>query len=265
MLSANLNQQFISLCYSIYPKKITAPFIYNDEQFFSYLKKNRLDDYFTLKYGQEKQEYNQYKKNLISSLKLLKKILGNEPFIVIKTLSSYPHITSDLDVIIKNKIPVSKIKKTNFSLKTDVNNRISWTEDEEISREFVWKNVEEYDFHGIKILVPNPDLDVLIRLAHLPFEQAEIRLGELLHIYRQAKTVNWERLQKEAERNHWLKTFERVRLLLNKLHDGMFNKQRPIRFPYRLSFFLLVQAIIEKKAWRKIWGARYVIKNRLSS
>jgi len=166
---------------------------------------------------------------------------------------------------IELKRAVSKIKKTNFPLKTDVNNRISWTEDEEISREFVWKNVEEYDFHGIKILVPNPDLDVLIRLAHLPFEQAEIRLGELLHIYRQAKTVNWERLQKEAERNHWLKTFERVRLLLNKLHDGMFNKQRPIRFPYRLSFFLLVQAIIEKKAWRKIWGARYVIKNRLSS
>lgn len=100
-------------------------------------------------------------------------------------------------------------------------------------------------------------------MAHLPFEQAEIRLGELLHIFKQSKKVHWEILEKEAVLNGWGSTFRRTKALFNSLHERLFKKTDYIHFPYRVSFVSLAQAVIEKKAWNKIWGARYVIKDRL--
>jgi len=254
MLSQKLKIKLLKVCYSIYPKKITALLVKRDTDFPTFLKKNRLE---------KTNKYDRYKKNLIKSLKLLKKILGKEPFTVIKTISSYPHITSDLDVVVKNKILLEKLKKINFPIKTDINNRVSWTNGEEISRDFIWNNIQNYDFHGVKVLVPNTNLDVLIRMAHLPFEQAEIRLGELLHLFKQFKNINWRLLENEAKINGWPKTFKRVKKLLNQLHYSLFNSTKSINFPYRLSWLLLIQSVIEKKAWKKIWGARYIIKDRL--
>lgn len=265
MLSLNLNKKLAHLCYSIYPKRISASLFENDEGFFHFLAKNRLDHYFAITYKTDKtliKEYEEYKKKVIASLRILKRNLGKKPFLLIKTFSSYPHTTGDLDFIVKDELTAQKNSNLSFPFAYDISHKISWTNDEEISRDFIWSNTQEYNFYGINVLVPNSNLDVLIRTAHLPFEQAEMRLGELLHIYKQSRKVNWKLLEQEAELNQWGRTFRRTKKFFYALHDRLFKKTDFIHFPYRLSFFQLAEAVIEKKAWKKIWGSRYIIKDR---
>jgi hypothetical protein len=266
MLSPNLEKQWSDLCYSVYPKRITASLIDNDDGFLTFLAKNRLDHCFALKYKTNKEllyQYEEYKKKIIASLRILKRNLAKKSFLVIKTFSSYPHTTSDLDIIVKDESTAQKNNKLQLLIPYDINHKISWTNDEEMSHNFIWNNAQEYDFHGIKVLIPNPALDVLIRTAHLPFEQAELRLGELLHIYKQSKKIQWEVLDKEAVLNGWGRTFRQTKNLFDSLHKRLFKKTDSIHFPYRLSSIQLAQAVVEKKAWSKIWGARYIIKDRL--
>jgi hypothetical protein len=71
----------------------------------------------------------------------------------------------------------------------------------------------------------------------------------------------------------WPKTYDRVLILLNSLHNNLYHKPfiskvkliklNHVIFPFRLSYWHLFQAVIEKKAWNKIWGARFIIKDRL--
>ncbi len=266
MLSPDLKKNFIDLCYSIYPKYITASLINDDRSLLNFLARNRLDHYFALTYRMDKtliKEYEQYKKKIIASLRFLKRNLGVKPFLVIKTFSSYPHTTSDLDIVVRDELTAQKNIDLQLPIAYDINHKISWTNDEEISREFIWNNVQNYDFYGIGVLIPNPNLDVLIRMAHLPFEQAEIRLGELLHIFRQSRKVHLDVLEKEAVLNRWGNTFRRTKNLFDSLHERLFKKTDYIHFPYRLSFITLAQAVIEKKAWNKVWGTRHVIRDRI--
>ena len=266
MLSPNLKKQFSRLCYSIYPKTITASLMQKDRELYPFLKKNRLDHYFALtldKKNETIKEYDLYKNKISTSLKIVKERLKGKQYLVIKTFSCYPHITSDLDIIIKESIATEKYNNLHLPIAYDISNSISWTNSPEISSNFIWSNILKYNFDNNQFFVPNSDLDVLIRMGHLPFEQAEMRLGELLHIYSQFNKVNWIVLEKEASDNGWKNTFQKTKHLLEMLHTKLFYTSDFVGFPYRLSFTLLTQAVIEKKAWKKIWGARYIIKDRL--
>ncbi len=258
--------KFLKLCYSIYPLEISAKFARIDDGLYSFLGKNRLDHYYAITYKEPESlisEYKTYTHNIAASLKIVKKNLDNIPFIVIKTFSCYPHITSDLDIIVKNKKTAMKFNSLHLPIAYDINDQISWTNSPEISKKFIWNNIDKYSFHGVTFFVPNINLDILIRLGHLPFEQAELRLGEALHIYAQFSKVQWMILEDEAKCNGWIKTFNRTRKLLDRLHNELFKTNSRVNFPYRISYFSLFQAVMEKKAWNKLWGARYVIKDRL--
>jgi len=225
-------------------------------------------------------EYDTYFKQVSKSLKIVKKILANKPVLVIKTFSSYPHLTGDVDLLVQDQRTVEivkdKIKKLKYiiPITTDINANISWTNSDEISHEYIWKNVYEKNIYGSTVFVPNANLDVLIRLAHMPFELAEIRLGELLHIFHEARHVNWDELRDEAQKMGWPDTFKRVTVLINSIHKYLYDKplvesiqtypfHSPLIFPLRLSYIQLFHAVLEKKAWKKIWGARYIVKDRL--
>lgn len=267
MLSPKLKDKFDHLTYLIYRKNITADLNLSDEFFFPFLRKNRLDHFFAIKFTANNKEllneYEDYVDKVYKSLKKLKTYFKTTSFMVIKTFSSYPHITSDIDIITKENLGTLNKKKVKLSFPFDINSKISWTYDEEISHKFIWNNTKYLNFKGMKILVPNPNLDILIRMAHLPFEQGEMRLGELLHIFSQFSYVNWELLEQESLLNNWSKTFNRTRELLNHLYDSLFLNKNKVNFPYHLSYFLLARAVIEKRAWKKILGARYIIKDRL--
>ena len=82
MLSPNLKKKLSSLCYSLYPKTITASFIQEDSEFSPFLIKNRLNHYFALTFDKKSapaKEYEIYKNKISTSLKIVEKKLKGKP------------------------------------------------------------------------------------------------------------------------------------------------------------------------------------------
>lgn len=260
-------------CYKIYNRRIQTHLLTSNlplNEIHDFIYKNRIIGLLPeLSSSNYKKDYLLYVNNVKRSLKIVKQCLGREPFIVIKTFSSYPHITSDVDIVVKNKTiayeVTRKVSQLHLPIAIDINATVSWTPTDEISTDFIWNNVRYSTFQGEKYLCPNPDLDLLIRIGHIPFELAEIRLGELLHIFNQMKGSNLMKLSEEAKKMGWEKTYKYMVDLLNNLHKHLFLPHGSfIRFPYKMSYWSLFQAMVEKKAWYKIWGARYILIDRLN-
>ncbi|MFQ5444810.1 MAG: hypothetical protein ACE5EK_09355 [Nitrospinales bacterium] len=304
----NLQDKIAKLCLAIYPKTefsaSAISFPASVEEVIKFSRRNRLDHYLALELLKEdvpdpnlkeklktlEVEYHRYKKTLNAAITLLNTIFESKRWMLVKTLSSYPHITTDIDVLVetpeiaeKAKLEIQKSgwpKTQNgesggdlLDLDIDINHRISWTSSEEISPEFTWNHTEEIAVDGLRVNVPDPVLDTLIRVAHMPFEMGEVRLGELMHIFHQAENINWKLLEEEAGRRNWPHAFKNMFQLLAFLHQGLFaapfkglkvdQPKNSLPFPYKIPYTALASAVIEKRAWFKIWGARYVLKERL--
>jgi len=296
--SCILRKPLLNLCQKIYgPREISEKSIdagKNVNQLVEFARKNRLAHYLALEYSKSFAEndiwkdisnkliceYNDYEKNLRNALEATKNILGEERFMIIKTFSSFPHLTNDLDVLVPDfKIAEESHKEVldkKSSLPIDINTKVAWGKADAVSNDFVWNNTQEFNFEGIGFLIPSPALDAIIRIAHIPFEVAHIRLGELLHIYKQLSLSDWTILEDEAKLMGWPKTFGRMLSILELLHRKLFKTpffQKGIMpasctdnigFPFRLPVSILAGGVIEKRAWRKLFGARIIIKNRLS-
>lgn len=275
-MNTTVNEKKIKdLCVSIYPlqMKVPLPVPQEDDQYYEYLKSNRLV-HLTNTY---KKEYETYLSNCINELNKVKMILKDNPFIVIKTFSSYPHTTSDIDVVVKtdkitHEAKQKLIQYEPLPIMIDINSTITWTYTREISDTFIWNNTKEMQLDDLSILVPNDTLDTLIRIGHIPFELAELRLGELMHIFNTSKHIDWQVMRDEAKRMKWPQTFQRMEYLLNGVHFQLYgqylsdakikNHINNLNFPYRLSYVELFRAFMEKRAWKKLKGAKYVIRDR---
>ncbi len=266
------------VCWQIYPKQISWKNLSQASKVWKFAEKNRLHTALAFVLPKSNQlvaklrlEYGTYQSQVKSSLYSLRKLLQLHDFAVIKTFSSYPHLTHDLDVVVdpdidlsslENKLMVSKLREVEI----DLHSKVSWTGKSEVSDDFFWKHLQEFEFGGVKIQVPDATLDVLIRIAHLPFEVGFIRFGELLHIYHQLQLVDRSILEIEAKSCGWHLTYQQMMKVLDNLHEKIFDQSEldmKISFPYHLPVGLLGLAVVEKRAWKKIWGARYVIRDRL--
>jgi len=263
---------------------------YDINSVINFLKDNRLLHYFAIKFKEKYnqnikmiymiQEYELYKRNLRRNFEIIRSLIKDSHFVVIKTISSYPHITSDLDILVKEKSLVDYLKnsiahfKYVSDLPIDISDNICWRGVVPIHSDFIWKNVKEVNIDGLFIKIPNEYLDTLIRIAHIPFELSLVRLGELLHIYKISKDIDWKLLEEEVKLMGWLKTFKKMKYLLQELHYALFSvsffedvplitRKKTYNFPYYLSLNFLLRAVLEKKAWKKILGVRYIIKDRL--
>lgn len=211
---------------------------------------------------------------------------------LIKTISSYPHFTSDIDVLFFKKHIAQgldlKLSKSTLGsnqggvlgidfleIEIDPQYKVSWTNSDDVSLDFIMKNLTQSDLEGIKYFQPNAKCDVLIRIGHMPFEQATIRLGELLHIYASLRGVDVSEMRSEALKCGWLRTFDSTFGLLNQIHCDLYGVELPgcgkylnqsnaeWKFPYPLPYLLMAQGVFEKKAFKKVWGARYILRDRL--
>jgi len=207
----------------------------------------------------------------------IKDVLGAEQFMVIKTFSIFPHLTGDLDVVVKDlkiaKELTKKISNKKNLLPVDITTQVSWRGADAVSDDFVWNNRQRFTFEGIDFFIPNSMLDTIIRIAHIPFELAHIKLGELLHLYRQASSFDWKILENEARLMNWPKTFKKMSDILEILHCELFKTPLfekditpisyigNIKFPFRLPVSILAGGIVEKRTWKKIFGARFIIKD----
>ncbi len=226
----------------------------------------------------------QNKRDKESVLFLKQGHVGRNQWMVIKTLTSIPYFTHDIDILVKNKKSLNYLKKQQrkaLSVPTglDINYQISWTGKPEINNDYAFSNSVVLKKYGTSILVPNHKLDFLIRVGHLPFEQAQLSLFEALYLfklYTKLSKLDKTDIFKEVVKNHWSQTYIRTLKLLSELHFDLFHepldpeyqipktyKYNQISWPYRLSYIALFKAVLEKKAWHKVMGARYLIKDRL--
>jgi hypothetical protein len=294
--SSSLKEKLLILCQKIYRPKISKEsvnFGKDITNIIEFTKRNRLAHFLALEYSQlfknDKKrndtcqsliaEYNEYERKVKNSIKKIKQVLKGKEFMIVKTFSRFPHLTNDVDVLAKD------LKDETFPLHIEnqdlwpihIENKISWMGADAVSNDFAWHNTQRFVFEGLDFLVPNPQLDTIIRLGHIPFEVAHIKLGELLHIYSQASQFDWKFLEDEAELMEWSKTFKKMSGILELLHQVLFKKpflrksktsissKRKIEFPFELPFSVLAGGVIEKKAWEKIYGARFVIRERINS
>ena len=264
---------------------------YIEDNRLSYVVEECLDGPY--KINQWRLESASYTLTVKSALKLLSGFLGTESWALIKTISSYPHYTSDIDVLFfKNHVAEGldlKLSESHLDLdqvgrpfgvnfldiEIDPQYKVSWTNSDDVSLDFILKNLVQSNLDGIKYFQPNAICDVLIRIGHMPFEQATIRLGELLHIYASLKGVNVNEMRAEALRCGWLRTFDSTFSLLNQIHCDLYGFKIPAyekylsksnaswNFPYPLPYLLMAQGVFEKRAFKKIWGARYILRDRL--
>jgi len=297
---SELYQSVLNLCYKIYNPGVKFKNIFLFRQrslnfIIKFLEENRLEHYFALenykKYERNDRlenylqnlvfEYKEYESNLKKYFIAIRDILKNRDFLVIKTISVYPHTTSDVDILVRDVDSLATLsgglKQLNigFNPPIDISTTISWGGVYPIEKDFIWNNRTDYSFSGVDIYIPNQELDILIRLAHVPFELAQLRLGELLHIFKQSAGIDWKILEYEAEKNRWPKTFNKIKVLLQRIHIFLFGipffKDETINdyqsiydFPFQVPFSLLLSAVIEKRAWNKVWGGRFIVKDRIT-
>lgn len=261
----------------IYPQTIVGNISLPEKQnLLTWLEKNRLLALFIQLYPSESnthlnKRWENYQTQLTKLVKILNQTLPND-YLIIKTISSYPHFTSDFDVLVRNKDQISKLRNKlaneKFDIEVDINHQISWTNSQEISHDFIWNHVSiaRIDTHEVK--VPSPDLDILLRIGHIPFEMGEIRIGELFHIFAQLKHIkDMSLLENEAIHMGWPKTYKRTIKIIDELHQKLFTKTHmvPINFPANLTYWQLFLGVQEKKSWNKVWGGRYILRNRFVS
>ncbi len=241
-------------------------------------------------------EYRRYREQLKAALAAVADGLDREPYIVIKTVSSFPHPTNDLDVIVKDLSLAGRITGREFfpdgatHLATDERRDrregrlllhfgidITWTGVKAVSDRLLWSDLQTASLDGREFPVPSPLTDILIRIGHAAFETGHLKLGELLHIFRLAADADWTALDREAGQMGWPRTFGKMTDLLEFLHRALFRRpfldpdtavsprdpRERISFPVELPLSLLAGGVVEKRAWRKLAGAKYIIKDRL--
>ena len=239
--------------------------------------------------------YENYSEKLKKTIKIINRVIGKKNYVLIKTYKIYPHITYDVDILIKDlHETVSKFLDNGFVLKSkehspfkqpilkkgllpiSLHERIAWGRIEVVNSNLLWKNCRKVKIiDNMKVYIPNVEGDLITLIAHVPFELLNIRLGELLYIFNLSMKADWDEIISQTKLNKWYNTFKEFVWIINGLHRIIYNepsiiekyvpkykKVKPI-FPFELPFTLIVRAHIEKRSWNKIFSIGFYLKNKL--
>jgi len=164
----------------------------------------------------------------------------NEP-IFIKTLDGEEH--HDIDMVVVNP--------TAYPL--DIHSYIGWGK-EVIGGSFVRDNVQKVVYKEQEVNVPNVRLDGLIALAHCVFEKGVITKHDNILLSKMTDR-DWGKIHFEACIMDWDMTFEAMEKFIRKAK----------KFPINVPWWILLLGVAETGTWGKLWGARYILKDRILS
>jgi hypothetical protein len=146
--------------------------------------------------------------------------------LVFKTLDGQEH--HDIDILIAPHHPPF-----------DIHTEIAWGSFKPISDEFIWSNVIKKDDYYI----PNKNLDGLVSISHSIFETGKLKEIDIENI----KHAEYWVMRREAKKMKWENLFE----LIYWRKKG------------NIPLHLLAFGLIYTKQWGKVWGARYILRDRL--
>jgi len=234
--------------------------------------------------------HKQYFCRLNKSISGINKILGQNTYLVIKTISNYPHITKDIDIVVRDvsgsldsfleegyrhtfqEPPYKQTVMKNGLISMTLHQRVAWGKVVPMNVDFLWENPRKIKFNGLDVQLPSVEADLLTLMAHVPFELLYFRLGDLLYMFKLSKQADWKKIIYQAKTNNWFGTLKNVVSIMNGLHRSMYNEPSPIEnmipsyrnvktvFPFRYPLTLILKAHIEKRAWEKIFSVKNYFK-----
>lgn len=179
------------------------------------------------------------------TLEFLNASLGQDSYIMLKTYKTYPYVTWDIDVLVRDvEAAANMMAGKGFEicrgepakpschreglLVIGLHSRASWHSGQLIDDELPWQNPRLVRYDGIEVFIPNYEADFLSFIAHTNFENYHLILGDLLYIYRLAGEVNWDTVQEQVTKYGWRDSFIKTIAIANGLHRALYHQPCPV-------------------------------------
>ncbi len=170
-------------------------------------------------------------------------------FLLIKSDGSFPHESDNIDVLVKPEqledvikilenagyIELPKVRELNKylfrqksafeTLPLHIHTRVEWEGTQFVDTDELWQNSRMIN-DDKKFLAPSPEDCILITIAHLFFEDHEVKLYDLLKIHYQLENfkVDWAYMVRHSQRQCWDDVFVLTMLLLNQICRAIYNR-----------------------------------------
>lgn len=167
---------------------------------------------------------------------------------LIKSDGSFPYESDNIDVLVKpehldtvvhllenagyNEFPeVRELNKYLFRqrsafdvLPLHIHTRVEWEGTQFIDSNYLWQRSRVIN-NEKRFAAPSPEDCILITLAHLFFENHEVKLYDLLKIYYQLTNyeIDWTYMIQHSKKQAWNDAFVLTMLLLNRLNYVLYN------------------------------------------
>jgi len=157
---------------------------------------------------------------------------------VIKSLPEKTH--HDIDILVKPGKPIH------------IHEEINWSGVRAISNEFMWRHAKTKEYRGEFFYIPDELCDTFLDLAHGLFETGKLSLKTVIGVNVLTGSEMIE-LREEAKKMGWVNTYDKIiEIIPHRFEDDI-----------DIPIWLLAYGVWETKSFKKLWGARYILWERL--
>jgi hypothetical protein len=204
-------------------------------------------------------------------------------YLIFKTHKGYPHVTHDVDVIVKDlpksvetlvrvgkasliewhSIDDTAVLKRKDCLRIHLYEKVSWCMQKFFDDELAWKDAREVVLAGtkIKVMIPSVECEFLSQIAHANFEPLCIPLSDLMYLFTLIPEINWDIVIEQAKKYSWYGTLCRTLSIINYVHEDVYSKpcipweelrlvrkMKSIKLPLQFTLNHIIASLAEKGA-----------------
>lgn len=205
-----------------------------------------------------------------------------DKFLLVKTVEPIPHVTWDVDLLVKDRETASLIAVklgrsgsevypddqaglkwhclTDGLLNIEFGTYMSWGNMKYLDTNYLWKDPATVEFEGNQFMIPRPTNSMAILMAHSIFDCQYVTFKDFYQMVRLAEMdMEWGVIAQQADRLGWTDAFERMISVLGALSSAVYGHSvfpvsqygkrwgwRSVKFPYWVPVVSVVQAYYKK-------------------
>ena len=229
-----------------------------------------------------KVEQERERQKFAPSLAQVNTLMGDTPYILLKTHRSFPYFTHDVDVLVEDVDAVGRtVTKAGIPWFAIPRGSVQIEEPQWLDLEFygralpgsiqvidderTLKDAVPMTLEGVPVTVASPEMEAVTLIADAVFRLYEMKLGDMVYIYTLADRVDWALLERQAEKHGWRGPFRSIVGVLNGYHQELYGEPSPIHpaigvltpvsahVPYVPGWLATIRALSSK-------GLRHLIK-----
>jgi len=203
------------------------------------------------------------------------------PFLVVKTQSEVPHVTSDVDVLISVEDFYSATKAFSESgatmtrhidvglntgeacvshpplLNIELHARLNWLGLKHFDDSFVWSDMRKAAMAEVEFPVPNIEAEFLLNTAHILYKHPLLTMLDFLSMTSYADSVrDWDAILYQTKKYGWSRAFAKFMTMLGSIYMDLYRnppnwvrttpERRDITFPLLFSLRFVVETLWER-------------------